>query len=322
MYFALIKKAKTRILLEKATELGAAQLTAVVTDRCQLAEGGGWDAEGDYSHVLVEATEQSERLHLPSLSAAPLALADLLQQWQAREDAYMASRSAVAGTGQKPSSAVEAAAEAPPRLFVCRERSETAPAQGHGLVPVSTAAGTAPLPQDAPNRASESTALRDKDGERERTAVTLPLLTALLQCPVDQLLWQRPHALLSPSAPARAHTHTHTGKERDATHTTHTTRTEGSSQTSATSAAAASDWLPPFGLLVGPEGGFTPAELDLCATHSVVTFVSLGRDVLRAETAGIAALATLAAAVNHCRETATRPLEGCEASTPQDRVDL
>jgi 16S rRNA (uracil1498-N3)-methyltransferase len=50
------------------------------------------------------------------------------------------------------------------------------------------------------------------------------------------------------------------------------------------------------GVLVGPEGGFAPAELDLLRTHSFVTSVSLGPRVLRAETACIAGLALLQAA--------------------------
>ena len=41
-------------------------------------------------------------------------------------------------------------------------------------------------------------------------------------------------------------------------------------------------------LLVGPEGGFTPAELDALRAHPFVTPVSLGPRILRAETACIA----------------------------------
>lgn len=52
----------------------------------------------------------------------------------------------------------------------------------------------------------------------------------------------------------------------------------------------------PRGLLVGPEGGFTPAELDLLRAHPFVTPVSLGARILRAETACIAGLALLQAA--------------------------
>lgn len=49
-------------------------------------------------------------------------------------------------------------------------------------------------------------------------------------------------------------------------------------------------------VLIGPEGGFTPRELDLLRRRPFVHPVSLGRNVLRAETAAIAALARLASA--------------------------
>lgn len=49
----------------------------------------------------------------------------------------------------------------------------------------------------------------------------------------------------------------------------------------------------PCALLVGPEGGFAPEELDRLATLSQVVTVSLGPRILRAETAAIAALAIL-----------------------------
>ena len=48
-------------------------------------------------------------------------------------------------------------------------------------------------------------------------------------------------------------------------------------------------------LMVGPEGGFTEAEEDMARTHGALT-LSMGPRVLRTETAGLAALATLNAA--------------------------
>ncbi|CAH2600241.1 Ribosomal RNA small subunit methyltransferase E [Rhodovastum atsumiense] len=51
----------------------------------------------------------------------------------------------------------------------------------------------------------------------------------------------------------------------------------------------------PAALLVGPEGGFTGAELDLLARHAFVQPVSLGPRILRAETAAIVGLALLQA---------------------------
>jgi 16S rRNA (uracil1498-N3)-methyltransferase len=52
---------------------------------------------------------------------------------------------------------------------------------------------------------------------------------------------------------------------------------------------------PPAALLVGPEGGFAPAELDALRRHPLVTPVSLGPRILRAETACLAGLALLQA---------------------------
>jgi len=51
----------------------------------------------------------------------------------------------------------------------------------------------------------------------------------------------------------------------------------------------------PAGLLVGPEGGFTPAELDGLRKRPFVTLASLGPRILRAETACLAGLALLQA---------------------------
>jgi 16S rRNA (uracil1498-N3)-methyltransferase len=49
----------------------------------------------------------------------------------------------------------------------------------------------------------------------------------------------------------------------------------------------------PRALLVGPEGGFSPVELDALRSHPFVTAASLGPRILRAETACIAGLALL-----------------------------
>jgi 16S rRNA (uracil1498-N3)-methyltransferase len=53
---------------------------------------------------------------------------------------------------------------------------------------------------------------------------------------------------------------------------------------------------PAAGVLVGPEGGFTGGELDALRVRAFVTPVSLGPNILRAETAAIAALALVQAA--------------------------
>ena len=51
----------------------------------------------------------------------------------------------------------------------------------------------------------------------------------------------------------------------------------------------------PAGLLVGPEGGFTPAELDALRRCAFVALASLGPRILRAETACLAGLTLLQA---------------------------
>jgi 16S rRNA (uracil1498-N3)-methyltransferase len=51
----------------------------------------------------------------------------------------------------------------------------------------------------------------------------------------------------------------------------------------------------PAALLVGPEGGFTEAELDALRRHPLVVAASLGPRILRAETAVIVGLALLQA---------------------------
>lgn len=58
-------------------------------------------------------------------------------------------------------------------------------------------------------------------------------------------------------------------------------------------AIAVPDGSVPAGLLVGPEGGFSSTELDALAACPIVTRISLGRLVLRAETACVAGLARI-----------------------------
>ncbi|CAN0499874.1 unnamed protein product, partial [Ectocarpus sp. 8 AP-2014] len=47
--------------------------------------------------------------------------------------------------------------------------------------------------------------------------------------------------------------------------------------------------------LIGPEGGFDPDEIGALAQYPFVRFVSLGRTVLRAETAAVYALSSWSA---------------------------
>ena len=49
----------------------------------------------------------------------------------------------------------------------------------------------------------------------------------------------------------------------------------------------------PVALLIGPEGGFDPAEREMLRSHPFVYPVSLGPRVMRADTAAVAALALM-----------------------------
>jgi 16S rRNA (uracil1498-N3)-methyltransferase len=67
--------------------------------------------------------------------------------------------------------------------------------------------------------------------------------------------------------------------------------------------AAAAGHAPPLGLLIGPEGGFTGAELDAALTRPFVVPATLGPRILRARTAVAAGLAILMAAAGDWTET-------------------
>lgn len=59
--------------------------------------------------------------------------------------------------------------------------------------------------------------------------------------------------------------------------------------------------FPPCGFLVGPEGGFSPSELDAVRNRAFVTTVGVGPRILRAETAALAALVCWQAIVGDWR---------------------
>jgi 16S rRNA (uracil1498-N3)-methyltransferase len=57
----------------------------------------------------------------------------------------------------------------------------------------------------------------------------------------------------------------------------------------------------PIGVLIGPEGGFDPAERELLSSQAFVTRISLGPRILRADTAAVAALALVNAVLGDWR---------------------
>ena len=57
----------------------------------------------------------------------------------------------------------------------------------------------------------------------------------------------------------------------------------------------------PLALLIGPEGGFADAERELLSSKPFVARISLGPRILRADTAAVAALALVNAALGDWR---------------------
>ncbi len=85
LLFAPLKvKSRTSFVVEKAVELGAAQLSPVITERTQTdrVKIDKWRA------VAIEAAEQTERLDVPEIKE-PAKLRDLLDDWDiARQIIY------------------------------------------------------------------------------------------------------------------------------------------------------------------------------------------------------------------------------------------
>lgn len=78
LLFAPIKRTPLEWLLEKATELGATRLVPVLTDHTQVRSLNIERLES----IVIEASEQCERLDVPQL-VAPLPLAQILTSWNA-----------------------------------------------------------------------------------------------------------------------------------------------------------------------------------------------------------------------------------------------
>jgi 16S rRNA (uracil1498-N3)-methyltransferase len=57
----------------------------------------------------------------------------------------------------------------------------------------------------------------------------------------------------------------------------------------------------PVAVLIGPEGGFDPAERELLSSQAFVTRISLGPRILRADTAAVAALSLVNAVLGDWR---------------------
>ncbi len=93
LLFAPLKRDATDLVVRMATELGAAALQPVITERTNTARinADRWRA------IATEAAEQCERLSLPAI-AAPLHLPDLLGGWDPDRPMLAAIERADAGT--------------------------------------------------------------------------------------------------------------------------------------------------------------------------------------------------------------------------------
>jgi 16S rRNA (uracil1498-N3)-methyltransferase len=78
LLFALLKRARTDLVVEKATELGAARVMPVITARTQASRVN----TERLSAIAREAAEQCERLSVPVVTE-PQSLSDILDQWPA-----------------------------------------------------------------------------------------------------------------------------------------------------------------------------------------------------------------------------------------------
>ena len=87
--FAPIKKSPMEFLVEKATELGAACLQPVITERTQVTRVNGERLRAQ----AIEAAEQSWRLSVPEI-AEPTKLDEFLTTWAAKPLLYCDERRA------------------------------------------------------------------------------------------------------------------------------------------------------------------------------------------------------------------------------------
>ena len=78
LLFAPLRRDLTELVVEKATELGAAVILPVVTERTSPAR----PSEQRLATIATEAAEQCERLSVPRI-AAPAALLEVLAGWPA-----------------------------------------------------------------------------------------------------------------------------------------------------------------------------------------------------------------------------------------------
>ncbi len=105
---ALLKKDRFDLVLEKATELGAAKIQPVITRRC-VADKLNLDRART---IVIEAAEQCARTALPEV-AEPVKLEALLAGWPAARTMFFADE-----TGGEPAAKAFSAAGSPAALMI------------------------------------------------------------------------------------------------------------------------------------------------------------------------------------------------------------
>ena len=101
--FALLKRQKTDMVVEKATELGASVIQPIITERTQADHVNLERLRA----IAIEAAEQCERLMVPEIRE-PLKLSALLAIWPAQPAAFCCRRAPDRGSTQPPSGRIAA----------------------------------------------------------------------------------------------------------------------------------------------------------------------------------------------------------------------
>lgn len=107
LLFALLKRARTDSVIEKATELGAAKIVPVITAFTN-AEHVNLER---LKSIAVEAAEQSERLSVPEITP-PVDLTDVMASWDPKRSLLVCAESGDA------SPIVSATAAAPAAILI------------------------------------------------------------------------------------------------------------------------------------------------------------------------------------------------------------
>lgn len=78
LLFAMIRREKVELILEKGTELGVTDFVPVLTERTQ--QTGARLAPARARHIVIEAAEQCERLDIPAIHWPARSLAEVLEE--------------------------------------------------------------------------------------------------------------------------------------------------------------------------------------------------------------------------------------------------